>query len=29
MRFCVKVFYRDGNWKHSSELCGLMTNFTE
>ena len=29
MRFCVKVFYKDGNWKHATELCGLMTNFTE
>ncbi len=29
MRFCVKVFYRNGQWKHATELCGLMTNFTE
>ena len=28
MRFCVKVFYR-WNWKHSSELCSIMTNFME
>ena len=28
MRFCVKVFYR-WNWQHSSELCGIMTNFME
>ena len=28
MRFCVKVFYR-WNWKHSSEICGMMTNFME
>jgi len=29
MRFCVKVFYRNIQWKHSSELCSLMTNFME
>ena len=28
MRFCVKVFYRSA-WIHSSELCGIMTNFME
>ena len=28
MRFCVKVFYR-WNWKHSKELCSIMTNFME
>ena len=29
MRFCVKVFYRNSQWKHSSELCSVMTNFME
>ena len=29
MRFCVKVFYRSANWKHSKELCSIMTNFME
>lgn len=28
MRFCVKVFYKS-TWKHSTELCGIMTNFME
>jgi hypothetical protein len=28
MRFCVKVFYVS-QWKHSSEICGVMTNFME
>jgi len=28
MRFCVKVFYRSTG-KHSSELCGIVTNFME
>ena len=28
MRFCVKVFYRSTG-KHSTELCGIMTNFME
>ena len=28
MRFCVKVFYAS-QWKHSSEICGVMTNFME
>ena len=28
MRFCVKVFY-SSQWKHSTELCGVITNFTE
>ncbi len=27
MRFCVKVFYRNGHWKHATELCSIMTNF--
>ena len=26
MRFCVKVFY-SSQWKHSSEICSIMTNF--
>lgn len=29
LRFCVKVFYRLGNWNHDSELCSIMTNFEE
>jgi len=28
MRFCVKVFYAS-QWKHSSEICSIMTNFME
>lgn len=28
MRFCVKVFYAS-QWKHATELCGIMTNFME
>ena len=29
MRFCVKVFYKNAQWKHATELCSLMTNFME
>ena len=29
MRFCVKVFYDGIEWKHSTELCSIMTNFME
>jgi hypothetical protein len=29
MRFCVKVFYDFNWWRHSSELCSIMTNFME
>lgn len=29
MRFCVKVFYDDIEWQHSTELCSIMTNFME
>ena len=29
MRFCVKVFYTSNGWKHSSELCSIMTNFAQ
>lgn len=29
MRFCVKIFYEVMWWKHSTELCGIMTNFME
>lgn len=29
MRFCVKVFYRNGSRNGSSELCSVMTNFME
>jgi len=29
MRFCVKVFYDDVKWQHSTELCSIMTNFME
>ncbi len=29
MRFCVKVFYVANWWKHSTELCSIMTNFME
>jgi len=28
MRFCVKVFYVS-QWKHSSEICSVVTNFME
>lgn len=28
LRFCVKVFYAS-QWKHSSEICSIMTNFME
>ena len=28
MRFCVKVFYAS-QWKHATELCGIITNFKE
>ena len=28
LRFCVKVFY-ESQWQHASELCSIMTNFTE
>lgn len=28
MRFCVKVFYAS-QWKHSTEICGVLTNFKE
>jgi hypothetical protein len=29
LRFCVKVFYENVQWKHATELCSLMTNFME
>jgi len=29
LRFCVKVFYRNIQWQHASELCSIMTNFME
>lgn len=29
LRFCVKVFYENNQWQHSSELCSIMTNFQE
>lgn len=29
LRFCVKVFYENNQWQHSSELCSIMTNFME
>jgi len=29
LRFCVKVFYRNAQWQHASELCSIMTNFME
>ena len=29
LRFCVKVFYKNVQWKHATELCSLMTNFME
>lgn len=29
MRFCVKVFYSNNATKNTSELCSIMTNFTE
>jgi len=29
MRFCVKVFYKNVQWQHASELCSIMTNFME
>ena len=27
MRFCVKVFYRNSQGQHATELCSIMTNF--
>lgn len=29
LRFCVKIFYRNIQWQHASELCSIMTNFQE
>ncbi len=29
LRFCVKVFYTYNGWRHSTELCSIMTNFME
>ena len=29
LRFCVKVFYKNNQWQHASELCSIMTNFME